>query len=229
MNIKVLIVDDDPMVAHLHERAIGALPRFAVVGIASSGKHALKLVEELKPHLVILDVYMPEVDGIEMLRQLRMLRYPTDVILITAAREAEKLQEATRYGALDFIIKPFKLQRLQDALQTYAARFDLLHSNEQLSQPKVDKLLHQEEGISQEDMAENLPKGLNELTLSKIVSFLKREARPLSAEDVATGSGVSRITARRYLEHLVEKGVARVDLSYGTGRPSRQYSIGTVS
>lgn len=226
MSIKVLIVDDDPMVAHLHERAIKALPRFCVVGIASNGKHALQLAEELKPHLVILDVYMPEVDGIEMLRQLRTLRYPTDVILITAARETEKLQEATRYGALDFIIKPFKLQRLQDALQAYEARFDLLQGDEQLSQPKVDRLLHQEEVNSRETLAEELPKGLNQLTLYKIVSFLKKKDGPLSAEAVAAGSGVSRITARRYLEHLVEKGMARVDLSYGTGRPSRQYSIG---
>jgi len=225
MDIRVLIVDDDPMVAHLHERAIQALPRFSVVGIASNGKQALKLAEELKPHLVILDVYMPEVDGIEMLRQLRTLRYPADVILITAALEVENLQEATRYGALDFIIKPFKLKRLQDALQAYADRIALLHSVVQLSQPKVDKLLHKGENNSREAVPEELPKGLHGLTLSKIASFLKGMARPLSAAEVAVGSGVSRITARRYLEHLVETGQARVDLSYGTGRPSRQYSI----
>ena len=160
MDIRVLIVDDDPMVAHLHERAVEALTRFSVVGIANNGRHGLEMAKALRPHLVILDVYMPEVDGIEMLKQLRSLRYPMDVILITAAREAEQLQEATRYGALDFIIKPFKLQRLQDALNTYAERFDLLHSADRLSQPDVDRLLHQDE--IEATVSATLPKGLNE-------------------------------------------------------------------
>jgi len=210
------------MVAHLHERAVSALPRFSVVGIAPNGRKGLEMAKRLHPHLVILDVYMPEVDGIEMLKQLRTMRYPVDAILITAAREAEQLKEATRYGALDFIIKPFKLQRLQEALRSYSERFDILHSSERLSQPAVDKLLHQDEPLEAKDMT--LPKGLNQLTLDKVRSYLCKTAHPLSAEEVAGGCGVSRITARRYLEHLVEQGQARVDLSYGTGRPSRQYS-----
>lgn len=223
MDIRVLIVDDDPMVAHLHERAIEALSRFSVVGIANNGRQGLEMAEASHPHLIILDVYMPEVDGIEMLKQLRSLRYPIDVILITAAREAEQLQEATRYGALDFIIKPFKLQRLQEALRTYAERFDLIHSSDRLSQPDVDRLLHQDE--VEVTPSVSLPKGLNELTLGKVRSCLTQSTVPLSAEETAQGCGVSRITARRYLEYLVEQGSARVDLSYGTGRPSRQYSV----
>jgi len=223
VDIRVLIVDDDPMVAHLHERAIDALSRFNVVGIANNGRQGLEMAEASHPHLVILDVYMPEIDGIEMLKQLRSLRYPIDVILITAAREAEQLQEATRYGALDFIIKPFKLQRLQDTLRVYAERFDLLHSADRLSQPDVDRLLHQDEVEATQSVT--LPKGLNELTLGKVRTCLVQSAVPLSAEQAGLGCGVSRITARRYLEYLVEQGTARVDLSYGTGRPSRQYSV----
>lgn len=224
LSIKVLIVDDDPMVAHLHQRTIEELDRFAVVGIANNGRKALTLAKELRPQLIILDIYMPEMDGIEMLRQLRSLRYPMDVILITAAREAEQLQEATRYGAIDFIIKPFKLHRLRDALTSYAERYDMLHSSGELSQPEVDKLLYQDEVMENAKPVE-LPKGLNELTLIRISSFLSGTSKPITAEELAAGCGVSRITARRYLEHLVQVGQARVDLFYGGGRPSRQYSM----
>ncbi|MBS3938346.1 MAG: response regulator [Peptococcaceae bacterium] len=222
MEIRVLVVDDDPYVAHLHEQTVRSLPRFHVVGIARSGKQALALAKDLKPDLVILDIYMPEVDGIETLKQLRALRYPTDAILITAATEAKKLQEAVRYGALDFIIKPFKLQRLIEALQNYAARFDLLHSNEYLSQSDIDKTMRQDELTASADLL-ILPKGLNELTLGMISGWLKKQKGPLTAEDMAACSGVSRITARRYLEHLIATNQARVELSYGAGRPSRMY------
>jgi len=106
VTISVLIVEDDPMVAHLHERAVENAPGYAVVGKAQDGWQAVVLAEELKPALVILDVYMPHMDGMEVLKKLRSLRVPSDVIMITAARDADHLQEAMRQGALDYIIKP---------------------------------------------------------------------------------------------------------------------------
>jgi len=221
--ITVLIVEDDPMVAHLHERAIESMPGYAVVGKAQDGWQAVTLAEELKPALVILDVYMPHMDGMEVLKKLRSLRVPSDVIMITAARDAEHLQEAMRQGALDYIIKPFKLQRLTSSLKAYAARACGLSRQGSLSQCEIDIIMHQER-LRVAPSALVLPKGLNELTLDRILLGLKREPHAITAEDMASQCGVSRVTARRYLEYLVAENYARVELSYGTGRPSRMYT-----
>jgi len=223
MAIKVLIAEDDPMVAQLHERTIESIPGYVVVGKAQDGYQAVALAEELKPALVILDVYMPHLDGMEVLKRLRSLRVPSDVIMITAARDADRLQEAMRQGALDYIIKPFKLQRLTSSLKAYAARACGLARQGSLSQSEIDIIMHQER-LRVQTTALGLPKGLNELTLGMITSCLQQESRPATAEAVASQCGLSRVTARRYLEYMVTENQARVELSYGTGRPSRQYT-----
>jgi len=223
MAITVLIAEDDPMVAHLHERTIEGIPDYVVVGKAQDGHQAVALAEELKPDLVILDVYMPHIDGMEVLKRLRSLRVPSDVIMITAARDADHLQEAMRQGALDYIVKPFKLQRLTSSLKAYAARTYGLTRQGSLSQCEIDKIMHQER-LRVKTTSVTLPKGLNELTLGMITSCLLQESRAVTADGVASQCGISRVTARRYLEHLVAENQARVALSYGTGRPSRQYT-----
>ena len=223
MTISVLIVEDDPMVAHLHERAIERMFGYSVVGKAKDGSQALALAEKLKPALVILDVYMPHVDGMEVLKRLRTLRVPSDVIMITAARDAEHLQEAMRQGALDYIIKPFKLQRLTSSLKAYATRTSGLARQGSLSQLEIDTIMHQER-LRITPSSPALPKGLNELTLERILSGLLEEPSAVTAEDLASQCGVSRVTARRYLEYLVTVYQARVELSYGTGRPARMYT-----
>ncbi|MBT9155853.1 MAG: Transcriptional regulatory protein CitT [Firmicutes bacterium] len=223
MAITVLIAEDDPMVASLHQRAVEGLVGYKVVGLARNGWEALTLAEELKPDLVVLDVYMPHLDGMAVLQRLRSMRLPSDVIMITAARDSENLQEAMRQGALDYIIKPFKLERLTDSLKSYAARASGLSRQRALSQNEIDGIMHHER-LRPKSSTMKLPKGLNELTLEMIAAGLKRGGHPLTAEEIALQCGVSRVTARRYLEHMVTNHQARVELSYGTGRPSRLYT-----
>jgi two-component system response regulator DctR len=223
MAISVLIAEDDPMVANLHQRAVESLPGYKVVGLAESGWEAATMAEELKPDLVILDVYMPHLDGMAVLQRIRSMRMPSDVIMITAARDSEHLQEAMRQGALDYIVKPFRLERLTDSLKAYAVRVSGLTRQSPLSQGEIDEIMHREP-VKPRAATAKLPKGLNELTLERITAGLKHSGHSVTAEEIALQCGVSRVTARRYLEHLVDNHQARVELSYGTGRPSRLYT-----
>lgn len=223
MAITVLIAEDDPMVANLHQRAVEGLAGYKVVGLAQNGWEALTLAEDLKPDLVILDVYMPHLDGLEVLQRLRSLRFPADVLMITAARDSEHLQEAMRQGVLDYIVKPFKLERLTDSLKSYATRASGLARQRALSQSEIDRIMHRDT-LGDKSPPSDLPKGLNDLTLGRIADCLVQRSHPTTAEEIANRCGVSRVTARRYLEHMVARRQACVELSYGTGRPARLYT-----
>ncbi|MGQ9533280.1 MAG: response regulator [Desulfotomaculales bacterium] len=218
--ITVLIIEDDPMVAEINTSFVHAVPGFKVVGAARTGRAGVEATQRLQPNLALLDVYLPDVDGLSVLREIRDLALPVDVILVTAAHDTFTIQNAFRYGAIDYIIKPFRFDRLKAALENFAVLYHRLHTPSPLRQEEIDRL------TLGHLLPPELPKGLQEVTLRQILLLLIKEPRAWSAEEVAARLGVARVTARRYLEFLRAGGQAELEMQYGTvGRPVKRYRL----
>jgi len=222
--IRVLVVEDDLRIADLHQRFVGKVEGFEVVGVAGRIDEALEMVEILQPDLVLLDLFFPEGNGMDLLRHIRAAEQPCDVILITAAREMTTLQNALRGGVFDYIVKPVFFPRFQEALQNFRALHRATCSDHSLEQKDIDRLLHAQ--IPTEADCVAVPKGIDPLTLNKVRQvFTDPKVTDLSAEEVGRQIGTSRSTARRYLEFLVSEGYLNADLIYGVvGRPERRYT-----
>ena len=220
--IRVLIVEDDARISELHRRFTERMDGFEVVGIANTLDDAEEMTEVLAPDLVLLDLFFPEGNGLDLLRRLRAGAIPIDVILITAAREMTALKEALRGGVFDYIIKPVFLPRFQEALHKYRDYFVSTRTGGTLDQKEVDRLLRPHSGHQSEAL--QTPKGIDPLTLRKVRQAFVSSNSTFSAEEVAEQVGVSRSTARRYLEYLVGEGFLVAELIYGVvGRPERRY------
>ena len=216
--IKVLVVDDDFMVAKVHCGFVGRVPGFAVAGVARTGTEALAHVKRLQPDLVLLDIYLPQMSGLEVLRRLREGDTPVDVIAITAARDVTTIRTALRGGVIHYLIKPFSFETLRGRLEWYATAHRRL-SGTNAVQHDIDRLFG---GLR--PGRPSLPKGLTQPTAELVGDVLQRALAGLSASECGQLAGLSRVTTRRYLEYFVEMGKATVRLRYGgTGRPERRY------
>lgn len=223
MEFNVLIVDDDPKIAEIHRHFTEKVVGFKVVGLADSIADAEKMCELFDPDLVLLDLYFPEGLGTEVLWQIRARRQATDVILITAAKELEPLQEAMRGGVFDYILKPVMFARFKEALENFREYRLKLQTETNLDQQDVDRLMHPYKGSQPGEPV--LPKGIDMLTLKKVSdTFNQPHPDGFSAEEVGERIGTSRTTARRYLEYLTVSGKLTAELVYGAvGRPERRY------
>lgn len=225
--VEVLIVEDDLRIAEINRRFIEKVDGFQVVGIATDELQAKEQLDILQPHLVLLDVYLPSASGLDLLQFIRQHYRDIDVIMITAAKEVDTIREAVRGGAFDYIMKPLIFDRLQETLLRYLdfhRELNRLNESGTISQSDVDRLLSG--SAKKETRNENtyLPKGIDKLTLVKIVQAISNATEGLTADQIAKMIGVSRSTGRRYLEHLVSLGDVYADLSYGVvGRPERVY------
>lgn len=220
-DVKVFIVEDDPMVALINTRFVENLPPFKVIGTSSTEENALETISKLRPDLILLDIYLPQGNGLDLLKQIRYLGLPIDVILVTAAKDSATIYESLRFGAIDYLIKPFDFERLQQAFNNYLRLRQLISKNIDLKQEDLDKLnMPSDEDKSLTD----LPKGVHLLTLEQILSFLLKQDQPLSCQQIASALNMSKITVWRYLEYLTDNGKLKVDLVYGTvGRPTKYY------
>ncbi|HET9554080.1 MAG TPA: response regulator [Anaeromyxobacteraceae bacterium] len=219
--IPVLVVDDDFMIAQLHARCVEQEPGFAVAGVAHTCKQALAMARQLRPTLVVLDVYLPDRPGLEVARGIRAANLPCDFILITAAREVSVIEEAFRLGMFEYLIKPFRLDLLGGTLRKYREFRAHLRSSTDPDQGFVEglKSLRGARAAPPEE-PRPAPKGIDARTLERVAQILRALAAPSGAEQVAQRAGVSRSTARAYLNHLVKLGDADELLQYGAvGRP----------
>ncbi|MEU7280554.1 response regulator [Streptomyces sp. NPDC045431] len=216
---KVLVVDDDFMVAKLHCRYVSAVEGFTVVGAAHTGAEALRAADALRPDVVLLDVYLPDMDGIAVLRALRAAGHGVDALFITAARDAGTVRSALRAGALHYLIKPFSQAALRDQLLHVAAVRSRLDALDEARQEDVDQIFG-----TRPPGSRDLPKGLAPHTAELVDRILRAHPAGLSAAECAQAGSLSRVSARRYLEYFAETGRAEVTLRYGgTGRPERRY------
>lgn len=222
--IRVLVVDDDFMVAKVHSGYVERTEGFTVVGAAHTGADALRAVRELEPDLVLLDIYLPDMDGLAVLRELRAdpSTEDTDVVVITAARDVETIRGAMRGGALHYLIKPFSHAALRDQLLHFGSmqrKLDKLARHSTAAQHDVDDVFG-----TRPRTTRPLPKGLSTHTTELVIAALSSAPNGLSATECARATELSRPSTRRYLEYLVATGRAEVRLRYGgTGRPERQF------
>ncbi|MBD0383341.1 response regulator [Paenibacillus sedimenti] len=227
--VRVVLIEDDPMVLEVNKQFVEQVPGFEIVGTASNGLDGIEKVRSLQPDLVFLDIYMPGQNGTEVLQQIRNEQLATDAIVITAASDIPTVQRMLHQGAVDYIVKPFKFERVKEALENYRAMKKRLNKDAALSQSDLDQILH---GRSTAQAPESvpgtshldLPKGLQEVTMKQVMQFLRQQQKSLSAEEVAEGVGLARVTARRYLEFLEKSKQVKLDLEYGgIGRPVNRY------
>ncbi|MCL6637530.1 MAG: response regulator [Alicyclobacillus sp.] len=221
--IRVVVVDDDFLIARMHAQYVVTQPGYQVVATARSYMEAQHALTVTQPDLLILDVYLPDGSGIDLLREVRTSLRPCDVILITAAKEMHVVQDGFRLGVFDYLIKPFNLERLSKSLHNYAQYRARLAQNRSVDQQAVDDLKTILAPPSRPTEA-----GVDQRTLERIRACLAGHNQPLSAEEVAQRAGVSRSTARLYLAHLVRLGQVEEDLIYGNvGRPRRLFRLHT--
>ena len=285
----VLVVDDDFMVARIHSRFLQTQAGFRVAGVAHTGIDALAKLAELNPDLMLLDVHLPDMSGLEVLRIARQDHPEVDVILVTAERELDSVREAWQGGAMSYLVKPFEysaLAELNPALMLLDVHLPDMSGLEVLriarqDHPEVDVIVVTAEReldsvrdawqggamsylvkpfeytalaqrldhfrkaravletpeVDQSDIDRlfgvgtapgrrpDLPKGLSRETADLVRRALTTD-EAVSATECAERVGISRVSARRYLEYLEQTGVAQVRLKYGkTGRPERLYRL----
>ncbi len=222
--ISLILVEDDPMVREVHRQFIERIDGFKIIGIAANGHEGLQLIRQTQPDLAIIDMYMPYMGGLEMLREVRVEGFLVDVIAITAAQDIETVHRVLQQGAVDYIMKPFTFERIKKSLENYRFFRLKLKEKKSFSQPELDQLLFMNSMEEKEE--ELLPKGLTMPTLTKILEFFANASSPVSAEEVAESVGIARVTARRYLDYLEKEGRVKIHVQYGgVGRPVNRYGM----
>jgi len=216
--IMVLVVEDDPVAAEAHRQYVERVSGFTVAGVVHSGGEALRFCERHTVDLVLLDFYLPDTHGLAVCRALRAAGSTADVIAVTSARDLEVVKAAVSAGVVQYLLKPFTFTSLREKLQRYA---EFRQSAGQASdQTDVDRALAMLRTPSQQ----GLPKGMSKETLNAIAAALRAEPDGLPAGGAASATGVSRVTARRYLEYLADAGLAAREPRYGqVGRPEVWY------
>lgn len=221
--IHVLVVDDQPVVAEGHRILIDRVPGFNAVAVAHDGLAALARVRRGDIDLVLLDLSMPGMQGLEVCSVLQTLPDAPDVIIVTAARDLESVRSAMRHGAVHYLIKPFSFATLRSKLENYATyRAAAAGQRDVVDQGEIDAAL----GALRDPSSAALPKGMSRETLAAVRAMLLAAPEGLSATSAAEMVGTSRVTVRRYLEHLVDTGGCEREPVYGrAGRPELLYRL----
>lgn len=213
--LRVLIVDDDFHVARLHTSYVESVPGFTALPAVGSAEAAMRAVNALKPDLVLIDIYLPDANGLDVLHRLDV-----DAFVISAASDALSVRRALRRGALGYLVKPFTEELLARKLRSYARYRRALSDEQNVDQEVIERALRI---LHPGDKNTGKPRAVTELS---VMEALRSRAEPTPAADIAAEVGISRATAQRYLSGLVDDGVITVQLRYGaTGRPEHRYMI----
>ena len=217
MTYKTAIVEDDYMVAMVNRGFVEKDSRFQVVQEFGNGKKALSWLRENPVDLLILDVYMPGLDGVELLDTLRREGVSLDAVMVTAAHEVQTVARLLQMGIVDYLVKPFTAKRFQQALDSFCHQRETLTTRQRIGQAEIDGILFSTPA------REETPKGVQEKTLERIRQGLDT-AEQRTCERIASGAGLSVVTARRYLNFLLERKEAESRIKYDTGgRPCVVY------
>lgn len=214
-DLHVLIVDDDFHVAKLHAAYVDSVPGFKALNPVGTAELALRAVKTQHPDLVLLDVYLPDAFGLDLLRTL-----DTDVLILSAAAEAESVRQALRRGAIGYLVKPFAAEQLTQRLRAYARYRRLLVGNQTVDQDTIERAIR-----SLSLSAGAAPSQARSATETAVLEALESGGL-YSTIAVAKQVGVSRATAQRYLSALVDDGTVEIQLQYGNaGRPEHRYTL----
>lgn len=222
MGKKILIVEDDPMVALINKRFLENMGFKDILGPVQTEEEIIQLLDKENIDLILLDVYLPKKNGIDILKSLRYKKYLTDVIMITAANSVEEVKRAFAYGVTDYLVKPFEFERFEEAINKYKQKNNLLNKREALSQQDIDVI-----SKSLEEKIE-LPKGLNQKTLDRIMEFLKEnQGKVWTLREIAYELKISNVTIKKYMDYLEDIKKVNVTLTSGNvGRPEYKYTLG---
>jgi response regulator of citrate/malate metabolism len=223
--ISTLIVEDDYHVATIHAAYVRKVRGFTVAGHASSAASARSEIKRLAPALVLLDLYLPDGHGLDIVREvLESKGQRPDFLAITAARDVKSVRAAMQLGTVHYLVKPFRFAQLEERLITYRSLHNRLERVEEAEQHEVDALYGLLRGPAP------LPKGQSGPTMARIRELLRRAPDDLSAAEIAEKIGISRSTAQRYLAELARQGTVELRLHYGeTGRPEHRYTLGAAT
>jgi response regulator of citrate/malate metabolism len=224
--IEVLVVEDDPVAADAHGRYVDRTPGFHTAGTAHSMGAALRFLDRARAagtpvDLLLLDLHLPDGHGLQLCRTLRAAGHGADVIAVTSARDLAMVRQAVSAGVVQYLLKPFAAAALHERLERYARyRASLARDGQATGQDEVDQAF----AVLRTSERSALPKGLSAPTLDTVAAVLRAADGSISAAAAGAAAGVSRITARRYLEHLVDTGLAVREPRYGqVGRPELCY------
>ncbi|MDD6296360.1 MAG: response regulator [Treponema sp.] len=217
---KVLIVEDDPMVAMINEQYVKVNRNFTVAFSCRNGQDAIAYIEKNPVDLVILDVFMPYMDGIETLKILRQKKFSCEVIMVTAANDTSTLEETMHLGVVDYLIKPFAYERFQVALEKFACKVDSLRSSSVLNQNSIDSILSNSSKKSETEY----PKGIQAKTVDLILKYIENNCGWQNGDTIAENVRLSNVTVRHYMNFLAKNGKIIESINYETGgRPSILY------
>lgn len=218
----VVIVEDDPMITELNRRYAERDGRFTVTQTFSQPRRALDWLRHNPADLVILDFYMPQMNGLALLRAIRSAGVEADVIMITAANDAATVEALTRLGVVDYLVKPFAYERFCAALDAFCRRRSAMRGS--LDQSALDNLLH-----TAPPGPATLPKGMQPQTQERVLACMRAAPdRAYTCEEIAAAAGLSVVTVRRYMGYLAQQGQVTGDMNYGTGgRPCLVYRLVT--
>lgn len=220
--IHVVVVDDDVRVARINAAYVAKVPGFRVTAQAHSAAEALAVLAARPVDLVLLDHYLPDENGLDLVRRLRQLGHGTDVIMVTAARDLATVQAAMRLGALQYLVKPFTFAGLRAKLEAYGALRRSLETGGEAEQAEVDRIFGT---FAAAGSRNDLPKGHSPTTAELVRQVLRTADGPLSTQQIADRAGISRQTAQRYLKLLERASRVSLALRYGeTGRPEHRYT-----
>jgi response regulator of citrate/malate metabolism len=226
VSVRVLVVEDEEVAADAHAMYVGRVAGFELAGVARSAGEAVRLLDrDDSVDLILLDMHLPDGHGLGLLQRLRAEGRQVDVIAVTSARDTEVVRRAVSQGVVLYLLKPFTFATFRGKLEQYAEfRTRLESSPGGVVQDDVDQLFG---ALRARPTGDTLPKGMGLDSLRAVVEALRQHPEGLSAAEAGAAVGVSRVTARRYLEHFVDTGAAEVRLQYGgTGRPERRYRVG---
>lgn len=225
--INVMIIEDDETTINIYKKFVQKVDGFHIIASASTGKQALDLLNVFTPDLILLDVYLPDIKGTDLLWEIRKEVRSVDVIMITAANDVHTVSEAIRGGAFSYMMKPIMINQFLSTLEQYKKTRDKLSHSDVMEQGDVNRFFgikNSSSGANHLEQPDELPKGIDKHTLKKVRTQMKKMTGSINAEETAKAIGASNSTVRRYLEYLVAREEAEVDIIYGTiGRPERRY------
>lgn len=225
---KVLIIEDDPMVAMINGEYVKQNKNFTVAQTFRNGQDALTYLQTNTVDLIVLDVFMPYMDGIETLKRIRQMKISTEVIMVTAANDAATLEATMHLGVMDYLVKPFAYERFQVALEKFSTKVQALKQNQTFDQKTIDALLQTGPQSSDPSLSKKYPKGIQEKTLTLIMDFFTQNPTWHTGDLVAEKTGLSSVTIRHYMSYLVSQHQLQESINYETGgRPSMLYKIRT--
>ena len=227
--IRTMIVEDDPMVRQINSKFLAKIKGFSLEKSASNLSEAREFLEKDTVDLILLDVFLPNENGIDFLKWLRKNEIESDVILITADKSIERIKDAFRYGGVDYLIKPFTFERFQESLDAFKERLNSYNNNETIEQSDLDKLIlsNKNKESNCEDSKFSLEKGFNKYTYKSIENELNNSTEEyFTTEELSEKLGIAKVTVRKYLDYMSEHGQLEKIIEYGkVGRPLYKYKL----